>query len=364
MTKLVGLQFSFQYKKGPENKAADALSRIGHVFALRAVSTSQPDWIQEIHSSYDIDTQARQFLQKRAVNPEEEPEYSLDNGLLKHQGRIWVGANAGLQTKIIEALHSSPVGGHSGSLATYQKIKKLFHWAGIKTAVKEFVQQCQICQQAKHENCKYPRLLAPLPIPRGPWEDISMDFIEGLPKSNGSSCIFVVVNRYTKYSHFIPLKHPCTTAQIAHIFLQQVVKLHGMPYTITSDRDKIFTRNFWRELFKLWGTKLQMSTAYHPQTDGQPERVNQCLEMYLRCAVNDTPKQWAAWLPLAEFWYNSSFHSSLGTSPFVALYGHEPRHWGIEAASTCSIPSLKEWLEEPSTCNKSSPSISAEPATS
>lgn len=123
---------------------------------------------------------------------------------------------------------------------------------------------------------------------------------------------------------FLPVKHPYTAQSIAKLLLNHVIKLHGFPKTIVSDRDKIFLSRFWKELFKLHGTHLLMSTAYHPQTDGQTERTNQCLEMYLRCSVHDQPRQWKAWLPLAELWYNSSYHSALGCSPFMALYGHDP----------------------------------------
>jgi hypothetical protein len=151
-----------------------------------------------------------------------------------------------------------------------------------------------------------------------------MDFVEGLPKSNGYSVILVVVDRLTKYAHFLPIKHPYTAHQIAHIFFADIVKLHGIQRSIVSDRDKVFTSIFWQELFKLVGTKLQLSSAYHPQSDGQTERVNQCLEMFLRCAVHDMPSKWDKWLALAEFWYNSCYHSSLQCSPFKALYGVEP----------------------------------------
>jgi hypothetical protein len=152
---------------------------------------------------------------------------------------------------------------------------------------------------------------------------VSMDFIEGLPSSHAYSIILVVVDHFTQYRHFFPVKHPFTTATIAQIFLDNVVKLHGVPKSIVSDRDKVFTSVFWTELFKLLETDLKLTSAYHPQTDGQTEWVNQCLETFLRCAAQSTPKQRSKWLSLAELWYNTSFHTSLQCSPFKALYGAE-----------------------------------------
>jgi hypothetical protein len=238
------------------------------------------------------------------------------------------------------------VGGHSGIQATYQRVKRLFAWSGLKTDVENFVKQCGVCQHAKHELTHPAGLLQPLPIPKGAWRDLSLDFIEGLPLSDGSNVILVVVDRFTKFSHFIPLRHPFTAQFVARVFVDSVVKLHGVPLTLVSDRDKIFTSAFWRELFKILGTRLQFSTAYHPQTDGQTERVNQCLEMYLRCMVSDCPKQWRKWLPLAELWYNSNYHSSLGCSPFKALYGADPNLGAMPVDTANLSSSVTEFLAE------------------
>jgi hypothetical protein len=156
----------------------------------------------------------------------------------------------------------------------------------------------------------------------------------------------VVVDRFTKFAHFVPLKHPFTAQTVAKTFVDTVVKLHGVPLSLVSDRDKIFTSAFWRELFKLLGTRLQFSTAYHPQTDGQTERVNQCLEMYLRCVVSDCPRLWRRWLPLAELWYNSTHHSSLGCTPFKALYGHEANLGAMPEDLSTTTESVAEFLAD------------------
>jgi hypothetical protein len=128
-----------------------------------------------------------------------------------------------------------------------------------------------------------------------------MDFIEGLPKLAEANNILVVVDRFSKYTHFIPLSHPFTAKQVAQVILDVIVRLHGMPTSMVSDMDKIFTSSFWKELFKLTNTTLLTSTAYHHQIDGQSERVNPCLKMFLRCSVHNTPRKWKSWLPLAEF---------------------------------------------------------------
>jgi hypothetical protein len=263
-------------------------------------------------------------LQSLAIQSPNEEGYYLEKGLTKQGTHVWIGNNSALRTKLIASFHSSPAGGHSGINSTYHKVKHLFQWKGLKQDVENFVKQCVICQHDKHEHSHPGGLLQPLPIPAEAWQDVSMDFIEGLPMSGGCNVILVVVDRFTKFAHFIPLRHPFTAHQVAVVLLDTVVKLHGVPKTMSSDRDEIFISNVWQSLFTLLGSKLLHSTTYHPQTDGQTERVNQCLEMYLRCAVQQSPIQWKRWLSLAELWYNSSYHAAISCSPFMALYGYEP----------------------------------------
>lgn len=214
----------------------------------------------------------------------------------------------------------------------------------MKKDVHAFVSACQIFSQAKPDHARYPGLLQPLPVPDGAWQMVSLDFVEGLPVSQRMDVILVVVDKFSKYSHFVPLKHPFAATLVAQAFMINIYKLHGMPKVLISDRDHIFRSELWKELFTRAGVKLAMSTAYHPQTDGQTERVNQCLETFLRCFVHACPQQWFRWLHLAEFWYNTSFHSSLGRSPFEVLYGHSPRVLGIEAANSCQVQDLRTWL--------------------
>jgi hypothetical protein len=168
--------------------------------------------------------------------------------------------------------------GHSGYEKTLYRAKRDCYWQGMRKDIKKFIRECDTCQENKHYNLFPARLLQPLPIPSRVWTDISMDFVEGLPLSQRYSVIFVVVDRLSKYAHFISLSHPYSAAKIAQLFIAHVFKLHGMPNSIVSDGDTTFTSTFWSELFRLQGTTLKLSTNYHPQTDGQTEIVNKALE--------------------------------------------------------------------------------------
>jgi transposase InsO family protein len=216
----------------------------------------------------------------------------------------------------------------------------------MKQFIRRAVQECYTCQRAKPERVRYPGLLQPLPVPQAAWEIVSMDFVEGFPKSGRFDGVLVVVDKFSRYAHFIAISHPYTAATVARLFLDNIFKLHSMPLSIISDRDRIFTSAFWRELFRLTGTKLRLSSSYHPQTDGQTERVNQSLEAFLRCFAQACPQRWAQWLSLAEYWYNTNWHSALNKSPFEILYNHPPRHFGLVPSDACIVTDLQQWLDE------------------
>jgi hypothetical protein len=347
LSKLLGFDYEITYKKGSENVVADGLSRAVKVGegALLAITASQPAWAEEVIESYQQDTLPMTVIPELVISNTANTDFTLQNGILRKQGRIYIGSNGTLRERLIEEAHSSAMGGHSGIKGTMKRLQPFFYWTTMNQEVTAKVTNCPVCQQCKNEHIKTPGLLQPNPIPTTPWKDIAMDFIEGLPLSLGKDAILVVVDRLTKYAHFLALSHPFTAAQIAKVFFDNIHKLHGIPATIISDRDKIFTSNFWQSLFKLVGTKLCLSTAYHPQTDGQSERVNQCLENYLRCMTRSRPGKWAAWLPMAEWWYNTNYHTTLTVTPFEALYGYKPPIFTYTTLETDSTEA-KDWVTE------------------
>ncbi|PNY00986.1 hypothetical protein L195_g024273 [Trifolium pratense] len=217
-------------------------------------------------------------------------------------------------TTLLKEFHSTPQGGHSGFYKTYRRLAANVYWIGMKGTMQEFVRSCDVCQRQKYLASSPRGLLQPLPIPKRIWEDISMDFITCLPKSKGYEAIIVVVDRLSKYCNFIPLKYPYTARSLAETFCREIVRLHGIPLSIVSDRDPVFMSNFWRELFKPQGTQLKMSSAYHPNRC--LETYLRCLETYLRCFISDQPKTWMMWLHWAEYWFNTSFHSTIEHTPF------------------------------------------------
>ncbi|KAL4583632.1 hypothetical protein LXL04_008212 [Taraxacum kok-saghyz] len=234
----------------------------------------------------------------------------------------------------------SPLGGHAGVAVTIKRISAGFYWPHLKRDVVKYVKEYAICQAVKYPTRKPYDLLQTLLVLTEVWSDISMDFITHLPLSHGKSAIWVIVDRFTKFTHFIALPPHYTAVSFATTFLHEIYRLHGIPRTIVSDRDPIFLSQFWKELFKQLGTRLHHSTTYHPQTDGQTEVVNRCLQGYLRSFASDKPRHWYRFLYLVEFWYNTSHHSGIEITPFQALYGRPVptiHHYTIGQSTMASI---------------------------
>jgi len=189
------------------------------------------------------------------------------------KGRLVLSPTSVWIPQLLKEFHATPTGGHLGIFRTYRRISQSLHWKGMKKCVTKYVYACLVCQQNKYLASSSQGLLQPLPIPKVVWEEVSMDFIVKLPKSNGFDAIMVVVDRLSKYGHFVPLKHPYSARIVAEIFMKEVVKLHGIPAAIVSDRDPMFMSIFWKEMFKLQGTVLKMSTSYHPKSDRTDVKV-------------------------------------------------------------------------------------------
>ena len=230
-----------------------------------------------------------------------------------------------LRLRTMELHHDSLSAGHFGVSKTVDLIKRAFYWPSMYSDVYKFVRSCPICCKSKVPKHKPYGLLMPLSTPARAWSDISVDFIVELPRSRDMTTIMVVVDRLTKMAHFIPLRCLPTSAIAADSFITHVFRLHGFPNSIVSDRGSQFTSDFWKRLCNLLDINHSLSTANHPQTDGQTERVNAILEQYLRCFINSRQNNWVDLLPFAEFAYNNTLQQSTKQSPFFANYGFHPK---------------------------------------
>ncbi|RDX67318.1 hypothetical protein CR513_53822, partial [Mucuna pruriens] len=315
ISKLLEYAFEIKYKPGVENKAAVTLSRKLQFAALSTVQFQEwEEWESEVHA----DDKLKKVVQNLLHDPNSHECYQLVKGTLYYEGRLVVPKSSPRIAMILREFHDSAIGGHAGFSDIQEGIWP-FLLGRQKHRTQAYVQECEVCQKNKYQALSLAGLLQPLPIPTHTWSDISMDFIS-------VDTILVVVDRLTKYAHFIAVAHPYTAKDIAEVFLKEVVQLHGFPSSIVFDRDRVFLSTFWTELSKMGGTKLKkFSSAYHPQTDGQTEVVNRCcLETYLHCLTGTKSKQWPKWLSWAEFWYNSNYHLATKTTPFQALYGRDP----------------------------------------
>ncbi|KAI5436678.1 hypothetical protein KIW84_022983 [Lathyrus oleraceus] len=234
------------------------------------------------------------------VNQGQGGEFRVDeNSVLRFGNRVCIPDVTELKKSILEEGHRSGLSIHPGATKMYHDLKKLFWWPGMKREIASFVYSCLTCQKSKIEHQKPSGLMQPLAIPEWKWDSISMDFVSGLPRtSKNFEAIWVIVDRLTKSAHFIPIRMDYPLERLAELYIEKIRAL---------------------------GTKLRLSSAYHPQTDGQTERTIQSLEDLLRACVLEKGGAWDCYLPLIEFTYNNSFHSSIGMAPFEALYGRRCR---------------------------------------
>jgi hypothetical protein len=277
--------------------------------------------------------------------------FRQDNkGILWFGDRLVVPKKPELRNKILDEAHLSKFSMHPGSNKMYHDLRSLYWWTRMKREISKYISECDTCQRVKASHLKVAGTLQPLPIPSWKWEDICMDFIVGLPNtSQHHDSIWVIVDRLTKTAQFLPVHTTHRAEKYAEIYIDQIVRLHGIPRTIVSDRGAPFVAHFWEQLQESLGTHVIRSSAYHPQTDGQTERVNQILEDMLRACVLHYGKDWDKCLLLAEFSYNNSYQSSLKMAPFEALYGRRcrtPLNWSQAGEREIFGPNLVLEAEE------------------
>ncbi|KAF1324825.1 reverse transcriptase, partial [Globisporangium splendens] len=346
--------FVVHYKPGKTNILADALSRRPdydpktksedtdgacrlcedvQAIAVRAATTVR----EEIVEGYKSDETCQDLLKwtlptkhckvfRRAQDREfTAPEVVVPN-------------DEGLRHRLLYEYHDSPSGGRLGREKTFLSLSRDYYWPHMYKWVRKYVRTCEICQRVKPSGSTQAPLRS-LAVPSDSWKSVSMDFIFGLPRdTHGRNGILVLVDRFSKMVHLAPVSDKISAEKTAEVFVDVVFRLHGLPVEIVSDRDTRFTSKFWRALFGLLDTKLSMSTAAHPETDGQTERVNRVLEDVLRSYATSF-KEWSEYLPLAEFVLNNSTHVSTGHSPFYVNYGIHPR---VPASIMGEVSTLSE----------------------
>jgi transposase InsO family protein len=293
---------------------------------LYAVSIESP-LHERIATAQLIDEEVQKIKQRLE---ERDPKFDCfrrdDKGIVWFGQRLVIPRDRDLKKEILDEALLSKFTIHPGSTKIYRDLRENFWWSNMKGEIVEYVSGCDTCQRIKASHLKTAGQMQPLSIPAWKWDDISMDFIVGLPlPPRKHDSIWVIVNRLTKTAHFIPVHTTYSAERYAEIYVDLVVHLHSVPKTILSDRGTQFVALFWAQVHESLGTKLIHSSSYHPQTDGQTERVNQIVEDMLRACVIHFDKSWDKGLALAEFAYNNSYQASLKMAPFEALYGRRCR---------------------------------------
>ena len=363
--------FTVAYKPGRENILADALSRrpdydpkeIDQLMGISVVASTLYD---EIRHAYESDDQCRPLIEHFSADADAKVElsdslkaslhrYSYRDRLLFYRvhardtPRIVVPTDDALRTKLIYEFHDTPISGHVGREKTYAALSERYYWRRMYKHVQRYVRHCEICQTIKSSHCSAAPLQS-LPVPHECWTDVSLDYIFGFPtdkhRHNG---VLVFVDRLSKMVHLIACSKNIDAKKSAHHFIDHVFKHHGMPERLVSDRDPRFTGNFWTEVFQRLGTKLNMSTAAHPESDGQTERANRVVEDMLRSFCSKYPTEWSSLLPLVEFAINNSVHASTGYTPFFLNHLRNPRvpatlSGETAAHSSVSLDSVNEFL--------------------
>ncbi|KAF8759769.1 hypothetical protein RHS01_01831 [Rhizoctonia solani] len=355
---LVDYNFQIIYRPGAQNKKADILSRRYDLVPLEGgvenqvllkpelfIASITPD--QEINdligeAIYE-DDRLKEILLK-LQNKEKVTDWELKEGLLCFQGKIFVPKDNTIRNLILESRHDALAAGHPGQARTLELVSRNYYWPSLKKFVNSYVSHCETCIRSKPTNQLPVGLLKPLQIPERPWEDIAYDMIVGLPGLEGFDAILTVIDRFSKMVHFIPTQSTASAINIANLFITYVWKLHGLPRSTVSDRGPTFNAKFIRHLYKRLDIKPTYSTAYHPQTDGQTERIQREAEIFIRMFGNHRQSDWVSLLPLAEFALNNLKQTSTGKSPFQICYGFNPR-FSVGQKSDKSVPNADEHAE-------------------
>ena len=312
---------------------------------LNAVTTL----LAEIHETMARDVEYQRLLKQSKVALAKDKLRIEKSYLYYDETRLYVPADSALRTRILRECHDAPTSGHLGKDKTVDSIKRRFYWPRMDADIVSYVIGCDECQRNKPSHQSKIGLLQPLPIPGRPWSQVSLDLITQLPRSKlGNDAIVVFVDKLTKMVHYVATRTDVTAPQLSTIFMREVCRLHGVPDSILSDRDPRFTAHFWRSFWDQLGSKLTMSTAYHPQTDGQTERANRTLEEMLRAYVNWRQSDWDVHLSTLEMAFNTAKQASTGYSPHYLNFGQEmrlPLDGAIPSAATNSNPTAIERVE-------------------